>query len=203
MPARSADEVRIETYDGPRVNLRSLFELAEDSAAELDSYIEAGRVLVAVSEGEIIGHLQLTGTGDPRQVEIKNMAVREARQGQGVGRLLIQAAVDLVAAESVTAILVATAASVLGATAVLSVCTNTAPAGLDALANAGLAAAAMAAAATAAAAATRIGVLTETPHAWGFGVSPLQSLLGSSRYAAPDPAASVRAWIRSSGRGCL
>ena len=114
MPARSADDVRIETYSGPRVNLRPLFELAEDSAAELDSYIESGRVLVAVSGGEVIGHLQLTGTGDSRQVEIKNMAVREARQGQGVGRLLIQAAVDLAAAESVTTILVATAAADIG-----------------------------------------------------------------------------------------
>ena len=114
MPARSADDVRIETYSGPRVNLRRLFELAEDSAAELDSYIDAGRVLVATSDGEIMGHLQLTGTDDPRQAEIKNMAVREDRQGQGVGRRLIQAAVDLVVAESVTTILVATAAADIG-----------------------------------------------------------------------------------------
>ena len=114
MPARSADDVRIETYGGPRDDLRPLFELAEDSAAELDSYIDAGRVLVATSDGEIMGHLQLTGTGDPRQVEIKNMAVREDRQGQGVGRRLIQAAVDLVAAEAVTTILVATAAADIG-----------------------------------------------------------------------------------------
>src|SRR5215470_13010925 len=89
MPARSADDVRVETYGGPRDSLRPLFELAEDSAAELDSYIDAGRVLVAVAGGEVIGHLQLTGTGDPRQVEIKNMAVREDRQGQGVGRRLV------------------------------------------------------------------------------------------------------------------
>src|SRR5438874_12625326 len=114
MPARSADDVRIETYSGPRENLRRLFELAEDSAAELDSYIDAGRVLVAVSGEEVIGHLQLTSTGDPRQAEIKNMAVREDRQGHGVGRRLIQAAVDLVAAESVTTVLVATAAAGLG-----------------------------------------------------------------------------------------
>lgn len=107
-------DLRIETYDGPRDGLRSLFELAEDSAAELDSYIDSGRVLVAVSDGEIIGHLQLTATGDPRQAEIKNMAVREERQGQGVGRLLIQAAIDLAAAESVTTILVATAAADIG-----------------------------------------------------------------------------------------
>jgi GNAT superfamily N-acetyltransferase len=114
MPARSADDVSIETYGGPRGELRALFELAEDSAAELDSYIDAGRVLVATSDGEIIGHLQLTGTGDPRQVEIKNMAVRETRQGHGIGRRLIQAAVDLAAAEAVTTILVATAAADIG-----------------------------------------------------------------------------------------
>jgi hypothetical protein len=41
MPARSADDVRIETYGGPRDDLRALFELAEDSAAELDSCIDA------------------------------------------------------------------------------------------------------------------------------------------------------------------
>jgi ribosomal protein S18 acetylase RimI-like enzyme len=69
---------------------------------------------VAVSGDEIIGHLQLTGTGDPRQAEIKNMAVREACQGQGVGRRLIQAAADLVAAESVTTLRVATAAADIG-----------------------------------------------------------------------------------------
>lgn len=107
-------DVRIETYRGSRESLRALFELAEDSAAELDSYIDTGRVLVAVSGDEIIGHLQLTGTGDPRQAEIKNMAVREACQGQGVGRRLIQAAADLVAAESVTTLLVATAAADIG-----------------------------------------------------------------------------------------
>jgi GNAT superfamily N-acetyltransferase len=112
--ARPSGEVRIEIHRGSRKSLRALFELAEDSAAELDSYIDAGRVLVARSGTEVIGHLQLTGTGDPGQAEIKNMAVSESRQGQGVGRQLIQAAVDLVAAEAVTTILVATAAADIG-----------------------------------------------------------------------------------------
>ena len=107
-------DVRIETYRGSRDKLRALFELAEDSAAELNSYIDTGRVLVAVSGTEVIGHLQLTGTEDPGQAEIKNMAVREARQGQGVGRQLIQAAVDLVAAGPVTTLLVATATADIG-----------------------------------------------------------------------------------------
>ena len=106
--------MRIELHSGDRDGLRPLFELAEDSAAELDSYIGAGRVLVARSGSEVIGHLQLTGTGDPGQAEIKNMAVTESRQGQGIGRRLVQAAVDLVAAEAVTTLLVATAAADIG-----------------------------------------------------------------------------------------
>ena len=119
MPTLNADttpagDIRIQTYRGPRDYLRPLFELAEDSAAELDSYIDAGRVLVAMSGPDVIGHVQLTSTGDPRQAEIKNMAVREDRQGQGLGRRHIQAAVDLVAAEAVTTLLVATAAADIG-----------------------------------------------------------------------------------------
>ena len=73
------DTIHVELYDGARPDLRPLFELAEDSAAELDAYLDTGRVLVAVADGEIIGHPQLTGTGDPRQAEVKNMAVREAK----------------------------------------------------------------------------------------------------------------------------
>ena len=58
MPALNADttptgDIRIQTYRGPRDNLRPLFELAEDSAAELDSYIDAGRVLVATAAADI------------------------------------------------------------------------------------------------------------------------------------------------------
>ena len=83
MPARSADDVRIETYGGPRDDLRALFELAEDSAAELDSYIEAGRVLVAVSGGEVIGHLQLTAPVTSGRRRSRTWPC--ARPGRGTG----------------------------------------------------------------------------------------------------------------------
>jgi GNAT superfamily N-acetyltransferase len=42
------------------------------------------------------------------------MAVREDRQGQGIGRRLVQAAADLAAAESISLLLVATAAADIG-----------------------------------------------------------------------------------------
>jgi len=110
----TTDDVRVELYTGPRDDLRGLFELAEDSPAELDSYLEAGRVLVALSGQEVIGHLQLVDTDRPGRVELKNMAVREAVQGRGVGARLVEAALHLAAAGSATEMVVATAAADVG-----------------------------------------------------------------------------------------
>jgi hypothetical protein len=58
-PFTSVDEppATIEWYTGDRDALRPLFELAEDSAAELDSYLHSGRVLIARSGPRIVGHL--------------------------------------------------------------------------------------------------------------------------------------------------
>ena len=106
--------VTVEWHDGDRDALRPLFELAEDSAAALDSYLHAGRVLVARRGPRIAGHLQLTGTGQPGQAEVKSMAIREDLQGQGIGRQLMQAALTLLAAEGVTTVRVATAAADAG-----------------------------------------------------------------------------------------
>lgn len=106
--------MRVELHTGPRAELRRLFELAEDSARELDSYLHAGRVLVALDGAEVIGHLLLTDTDHPGELEIKNMAVREADQGRGVGRRLIQAAIELARAESAHRVHVATATAGIG-----------------------------------------------------------------------------------------
>ena len=73
-----------------------------------------GVVLIARQGPQIAGHLQLTSDGQPGQAEVKNMAVREDRQGQGLGRQLMQAALSLLAAEGVTTVRVATAAADTG-----------------------------------------------------------------------------------------
>src|SRR6185437_6519717 len=101
------DHVRM-LHAGARDDLRGLFELADDSPTELNSYLHAGRVLVAMSGREVIGHLQLVDTDRPGRVELKNMAVRDAMQGRGVGARLVQAALDLAAASSATEMVVAT-----------------------------------------------------------------------------------------------
>jgi len=110
----NVDDVRVEPYPGSRDTLRPLFELAEDSPTQLDSYLSAGRILVARHGTDIVGHLQLVGTDQPEVVELKNMAVREDVQGLGVGARLVRAAVDLLTAEGVPVLVVATAAADIG-----------------------------------------------------------------------------------------
>ncbi|MCQ9177689.1 GNAT family N-acetyltransferase [Streptomyces sp. IBSBF 2953] len=108
------DEVSVVLYDGPRDNIRPLFELAEDSPAQLDSYIEDGRVLVALRGTDAVGHLQLVATDQGDTFEIKNMAVREDLQRAGVGSRLVRRAIDLASRESGRRMLVATAAADTG-----------------------------------------------------------------------------------------
>jgi GNAT superfamily N-acetyltransferase len=113
-PRMSLPVVAIGLHTGSRACLRELFELAEDSADELDAYIDAGRVLVARDGGEVVGHLQLTETSAAGELEIKNMAVLPQRRRGGVGRALMAAALDLARSEGRSTLLVATAAADIG-----------------------------------------------------------------------------------------
>ncbi|MEA2132175.1 MAG: hypothetical protein QOC68_84 [Solirubrobacteraceae bacterium] len=106
--------LRIALHAGSRAELRSLFELAEDSRTALDSYLGHGRVLVAVEGGQTVGHLQLTETAGPGEAEIKNMAVLASHRRRGVGRALIARAIELAREESRHTLLVATAAADVG-----------------------------------------------------------------------------------------
>ena len=107
------EAVRVERHTGPRSELRALFEEAEDSAAELDAYIDAGEVLVALTRGAAVGHLQLIDADDDTS-EIKNMAVDAGHRGRGIGRSLIEAAIDLARERGHRTLAVATAAADVG-----------------------------------------------------------------------------------------
>jgi ribosomal protein S18 acetylase RimI-like enzyme len=106
--------VRIEPYSGARSELRTLFEEAEDSAAQLDSYLEHGEVIVARAGEQIVGHLQLVDDATAGHSEIKNMAVEPTHRGSGIGRALVDAAVQRARADGRATITVATAAADVG-----------------------------------------------------------------------------------------
>ena len=105
--------VNIEPYTGPREELRTLFEEAEDSPAELNAYIDAGEVLVAIANDGVVGHLQLIDDGRGTS-EIKNMAVAAAYRGRGIGRRLIAAAISRARAKDHRSVAVSTAAADVG-----------------------------------------------------------------------------------------
>jgi ribosomal protein S18 acetylase RimI-like enzyme len=109
--AERAREVRVAEHTGPRAELRWLFELAEDSQQALDAYIDAGRVLVAIDGDRVVGHLQITDTGEPGEAEVKNMAIGPAHQRRGIGRDLMTAAIALAREEGRSTLVVATAAA--------------------------------------------------------------------------------------------
>jgi GNAT superfamily N-acetyltransferase/catechol 2,3-dioxygenase-like lactoylglutathione lyase family enzyme len=106
--------VSIEWYDGPRAALADLFALADESAAAVSAYRDLGRVLVARDGPVVIGHLQLTAGERADDAEVKSVAVREDRQGAGVGRMLLGRAAAVCRGEGRATLLVATAAADTG-----------------------------------------------------------------------------------------
>ncbi|MFL6181177.1 MAG: GNAT family N-acetyltransferase [Actinomycetes bacterium] len=106
--------VEVTWSEAPRADLRWLFELAEDSTEQLNAYIDLGRVLVAREGSTVVGHLQLISGEDPLVLEIKSMAVAEERQGQGIGRTLVDAAVAIARSEGAATVLVSTATADVG-----------------------------------------------------------------------------------------
>jgi predicted N-acetyltransferase YhbS/catechol 2,3-dioxygenase-like lactoylglutathione lyase family enzyme len=109
-----AGAVHVERHTGPRAELRALFAEAEDSAQQLDAYLDAGEVLVARLAGHVVGHLQLTEATRPDAGEIKNMAVDGAHRGEGIGGMLVRAAVARARAQGRSTLSVATAAADVG-----------------------------------------------------------------------------------------
>ena len=102
----------IRWWDGDREVLRGLFREADDSAAEVDRYLGSGDILVAEDNGLVVGHLQFVD-GDGA-VELKSMAVLAERRGTGVGRALVEAAVEHCRRGGASRMVVATAAADVG-----------------------------------------------------------------------------------------
>ena len=106
----SAESGVILWHEGRRTPLRHLFELADDSSTQIDSYIDLGRVLVARNaRGEILGHIQLIPTASADTVELNSIAVREDHQRTGIGRRLVDRALAICREESVQTVTVTTA----------------------------------------------------------------------------------------------
>jgi ribosomal protein S18 acetylase RimI-like enzyme len=106
--------MRIERYDADRGALQPLFALADDSPAQVAAYLPLGEILVARDGEAILGHVQVVDSGAPGEFELKSMAVITARQGQGIGRDLVAAAVARYRERGGRRLVVSTAAASVG-----------------------------------------------------------------------------------------
>lgn len=112
---RDPGEVEVMPFSGDRQDLLGLFRLAEDSETALASYLHDGLVWVArAPNGEVVGHLQAVASDHGATWEILNTAVDDRWQGRGIGRRLVDRAVDEARAAGATRLEVATAAADTG-----------------------------------------------------------------------------------------
>ena len=106
-------EIAIGPFVGDRSELDMLFALADDSPAAFGSYRELGTLLVA-KEGDTIIGLALLVSHHPKQSELKALAVDPARQGEGFGKRLVEAAANTARSEGARILEVSTAAADIG-----------------------------------------------------------------------------------------
>jgi ribosomal protein S18 acetylase RimI-like enzyme len=101
----------IEMHAGMRGDLLELFRLADDSEAMIASYLDHGEVLVASESNTVVGHVQIL---DEDGWQINSLAVAASYRGRGLGRRLVEAAIELARSRGARAIEVATATADVG-----------------------------------------------------------------------------------------
>jgi GNAT superfamily N-acetyltransferase len=107
-------DITIEQYTGSHRDLDWSFRQAEDSEDLLDAYIDLGRLWVArAADGEVVGHLQAVPR-DEDAWEVTNTAVVESQRGRGVGRALLERAVDEAREAGAHRLILATGAADVG-----------------------------------------------------------------------------------------
>lgn len=90
-----------------------LLLLADPSRELVDSYLADAAVFLAETGDRIVGVLVLSPLTDAL-VEVKNVAVEPALQGQGIGRALIQHAIGIAGRKGFKTICIGTANSSIG-----------------------------------------------------------------------------------------
>lgn len=101
----------IEPFSGDRENLWALFALADDSQAQIATYLAQGEIFVAREGDALIGHAQLVETAEPGVLELKSLAVLEEYRGCGVGRALVERGIAASRAKSARSLIVSTASA--------------------------------------------------------------------------------------------
>jgi ribosomal protein S18 acetylase RimI-like enzyme len=98
-----------------------LLLLADPSRPLVEAYIAEGECYVAEENGEMIGVFVIVELSTTA-MEIKNIAVREDRQGQGIGKKLLAAAIQVAKSQGYEQIEIGTGNSSIGQLALYQKC---------------------------------------------------------------------------------
>lgn len=90
-----------------------LLLLADPSREQVKQYVHAGKCYLAQLQEETVGVLVLKAL-DAECMEVMNIAVAEAWQGQGIGRQLLRHAIKVARAEAYSRLRIATGNSSVG-----------------------------------------------------------------------------------------
>ena len=90
-----------------------LLLLADPYKKLIDTYLKYSKIFIATTADEIMGAVVLFPLSND-VVEIKNIAVKVEFQGNGIGKLLLDAAVEIGRKENYTLICIGTANSSIG-----------------------------------------------------------------------------------------
>ncbi|PSR29731.1 MAG: GNAT family N-acetyltransferase [Sulfobacillus benefaciens] len=99
----------------------SLLQLADPSQAVIESYMARAECFVAEQDSEPVGVYVLLETR-PQTVELVNVAVKEDKQGQGLGKQLVLHAIETARTRGYKAIQVGTGNSSIGQLALYQKC---------------------------------------------------------------------------------
>lgn len=102
----------VKEFTGDRAKVKPLLLLA-DSREAIEQYERQGRIFVVMKAEEIVG-VVLVLIDEESHAELKNVAVAEKIQGQGVGKLLVQKVLSYLLQEGLNKVTVCTANSSIG-----------------------------------------------------------------------------------------
>ena len=101
-------QVSIAPFTADRSALMPLLRIADDSCTAIASYLHLGEILVASDGRDHVGHVQLVEAA-PGTLELKSLAVVDSHRKTGLGRRLVEAALDLARARGVARVILSTA----------------------------------------------------------------------------------------------
>jgi Acetyltransferases len=82
-------EIALRSVEGDRGEFVPLLLEADESESVVRAYLNDGELLEIVANGQPVGVVLLTSP-EPAAIEIKNIAIRRACRGRGIGRTVVR-----------------------------------------------------------------------------------------------------------------